>query len=63
MDPVTIATLAEQLLLLGFQIYKQVDAAKNPDVVLRPIAEIQAEADANFDKLIAAAGAELAKPE
>lgn len=62
MDPITIATLAEQLTLLALQIYKQVSAAKTPGVTLRPLADIIAEADATFDQIGVVADAEIAKP-
>jgi hypothetical protein len=63
MDPIAIATLAEQLTLLALQIYNQVKSAQTPGVVLRPLADIIAEADATFDQIAATADAELAKPD
>lgn len=56
MDPLTIATLAEQGVALALQIYNQVRAeqlAKNGTVTLKPIADLLADADANFAQITA----------
>lgn len=60
MDPVTIATLVEQLILLGLQVRNQI-AAQAPGVTLRPLADIIAEADGTFDQITATATDEIAK--
>ena len=59
MDPITIATLAEEGVSLAVQIYNQVKAAqlaKSGAVTLKPIAELLADADAKFAAVEAASG-------
>lgn len=51
MDPITIATLAEQGVALALQIYNQVKAeqlAKTGSTTLTPIATLIADADSKF---------------
>lgn len=58
MDPVTIATLAEQGVALALQIYNQIRAeqlAKTGTTTMTPIADLLAAADAEFAAIQAAA--------
>jgi hypothetical protein len=59
MDPVTIANLLAQLLPLGIKLYQEIQQA-NQDK-LKPLAEILAAADSNWDAVATAAQAEIAK--
>ena len=51
MDPLAIANLLAQLLPLGINLYKEIQAANTGD--LKPIEEILAAADANWNAVIA----------
>jgi prophage tail gpP-like protein len=53
MDPVTLANLLAQLIPLGINIYSQIQQA-NADQ-LKPIEQILAAADTNWDAIAAAA--------
>ena len=59
MDAIAIANLLSLLLPLGMKVYTEIQQA-NADQ-LKPIADILAAADADWDAVIAAAQAELAK--
>ena len=59
MDPVTLANLLAQLIPLGINAYTQIQQA-NADQ-LKPIEDVLAAADANWDAIAKAAQAELAK--
>ena len=59
MNPVALANLLSVLLPLGMQIYTQIQQAHSGE--LKPLEEILATADANWDTVITAAQAELAK--
>ena len=59
MDPVAIANLLSLLLPLGVKLYTEIQQA-NADQ-LKPIEDILAAADGNWDAVTAAAQAELAK--
>lgn len=57
MDPVTIATLAEEAVALALQIYNQVKAeqlANTGTTTLKPIADILSDADSKFAAIQAA---------
>ncbi len=62
MDPVTITAIA-QLVSLGLTIYQQIEAqqaaGRLPAGTVKPLADILAEADANFQQLQKAAQAAL----
>jgi hypothetical protein len=57
MDPIVLANLLAQLLPLGIQVYTQIQQANSGTV--KPIEEILANADVNFDSVIAAAQKQL----
>jgi hypothetical protein len=59
MDPIVLANLIAQLLPLGVNIYTQIQQA-NADQ-LKPVEEILAVADANWDSIMKVAQAEIAK--
>ena len=59
MDPITLANLLAQLIPLGMNIYSQIQQANANQ--LKPLADVIAAADANFDEILKAAQAELAK--
>jgi hypothetical protein len=59
MDPVTLANLLALLIPLGTNIYTQIQQANQDQ--LKPLADILAAADKNWDAVIAAAQAEIAK--
>lgn len=59
MDPIALANLLAILIPLGTKIYTGIQAA-NADK-LKPLADILAAADANWDSITAAANAEIAK--
>jgi hypothetical protein len=59
MDPIAIANLLSLLLPLGVKLYTEIQQA-NADQ-LKPIDEILAAADANYDEVAAKAQAELDK--
>ena len=63
MDPVTLVALAQLLsvfLPIGTKIYDSIQQA-NSGANLQPIADVLASADKNWEEVIAAAKAELAK--
>lgn len=59
MDPVALANLLSLLLPLGMKVYTGIQQAHTDK--LKPIEDILAAADANWNDVIAAAQAELAK--
>ena len=59
MDPVTLANLLALLIPLGTNIYAQIQQANQDQ--LKPLADILAAADKNWDAVIAAAQAEINK--
>lgn len=59
MDPVTLANLLSILIPLGMKVYTEIQQA-NADQ-LKPLAEILAAADANWDAVAAAAKAQISK--
>lgn len=59
MDPIALANRLSILIPLGAEVYGQIQQV-NADQ-LKPLADVLAAADANWDTVIAAAQAELAK--
>jgi hypothetical protein len=59
MDPTTLANLLAQLIPLGINIYSQIQQANANS--LKPIEQVLAEADANWDAIAVAAAAQIAK--
>ena len=59
MDPTTLATLIAQLIPLGINIYTQIQQANAN--TLKPIEQVLAEADVNWDAIAVAAAAQIAK--
>jgi len=59
MDAVAIANLLSILIPLGMKVYTEIQQANSDQ--LKPLADILAAADKNWDAVIAAAQAEIAK--
>ena len=59
MDPTTLAALMAQLIPLGINIYTQIQQANAN--TLKPIEQVLAEADVNWDAIAVAAAAQIAK--
>lgn len=59
MDPTTLAALIAQLIPLGINIYTQIQQANAN--TLKPIEQVLAEADVNWDAIAVAAAAQIAK--
>ena len=59
MDAVAIANLLSILIPLGMKVYTEIQQANSDQ--LKPLADILADADKNWDAVIAAAQAEIAK--
>lgn len=59
MNPILIANLLSVLIPLGMRTYVEIQQAHTGD--LKPIGDVLASADANWDTIIANAQAELAK--
>jgi hypothetical protein len=58
MDPVVLAQLLAQLIPLGMQVYTQIQQANAG--ALKPLSDVLAAADADWDAVAAAAAAQLA---
>ena len=59
MDPTTLAALIAQLIPLGINIYTQIQQANAN--TLKPIEQVLADADVNWDVIAVAAAAQIAK--
>jgi hypothetical protein len=59
MDPTTLAALIAQLIPLGINIYTQIQQANAN--TLKPIEQVLADADVNWDAIAVAAAAQIAK--
>jgi len=59
MDPTTLANLIAQLIPLGINIYSQIQQGNTN--AMKPIEQVLAEADANWDAIAVAAAAQIVK--